>query len=76
MAESERPGGAYLSSDGVTWHDADGKKIAAPLLVPVQPEAIANDATVATAAPTAAPAPVAPAAEPKGKKTSPKPAES
>lgn len=30
MAESKVPGGAYLSADGETWHDANGKVIPAP----------------------------------------------
>ncbi len=30
MAETKYPGGAYLSADGKTWHDANGKVIPAP----------------------------------------------
>lgn len=32
MSETKYPGGAYISADGKTWHDANGKTIPAPVV--------------------------------------------
>lgn len=42
MAQAKIPGGAYLSADGKTWHDAEGKTIPNPsppsdVVTPVTP---------------------------------------
>ncbi len=44
MATAIKPGGAYLSADGKTWHDADGKVIASPIPAPVVvPKTVPSD---------------------------------
>lgn len=48
------PGGAYLSADKKTWHDANGEEIPSPIVenvMPIQPDQFPNDPEPKTAIP-------------------------